>query len=215
MPIPSNQVTHVEVIVNSLSAAGGSNSRFWASVFHFRRTNTALAISKTQVDTAFQAAIATPMFAALNITLTQQNNSLRWLNDALDAPQFVTHALVGAITGDRMMTADSAFILLRTGVRGKSYRGSKHLGPMSESDTTTGTDDVFNAAALTRLAAVASAILAGFTDAGGNVWVPSVVSRKLSQLTKNPTTMIANDVVATAVNKRVGTMRHRKVKSVY
>lgn len=215
MPIPSNQITIVEIAVTGNVAAGGSNSKPFVFVFHFRRTATVLAVSKTQVDTAFQAAIVVPLALALNITFTQANNQLRWLNDALDAPIAFSHASVGAITGDRMATIDASFLLMRTGLRGKSYRGSKHFGPMSESDSTSGTDDIWNAGCLTRLGAVAAAILAGFTDAAGNVWVPSVVSRRLSQLTTNPTTLVANDVVQIAVNKRIGSMRHRHVKSVY
>jgi hypothetical protein len=215
MPIPATSLVNIECVMNGVSAAGGSTNRLWAFVFHFRRTATIGPASKTAFETAFQANIAIPICAALNASYAQSNNAIRWLNDALDAPMFVTRAVAGSITGDRMMTADSSYILFRTGLRGKSYRGSKHLGPMSESDSTAGTDDIWNAGALTRLGAVALAVLTGFTDSGGNVWVPSVVSRKLSQMVTNPTIIVANDITAAAVNKRIGTMRHRKVRSVY
>jgi hypothetical protein len=215
MPIPSNQITIVETSVIAQVAAGGSNSKPFAFVFHWRRTATVLAVSKAQVDTAFQSSVVVPLALALNLTWTQSNNTVRWVNDALDAPIQFSHAAVGAVTGDRMATIDAAFLLMRTGIRGKSYRGSKHFGPMSESDSTSGTDDIWNAGCLTRLGAVAAAILAGFTDAAGNIWVPSVLSRRLSQLVSNPTTVVANDVVQIAVNKRIGSMRHRHVKSVY
>ena len=86
---------------------------------------------------------------------------------------------------------------------------------MSESDTTGGTDDIWNAGALGRLGTIAAAILAGFTDANGNIWKPIVVSQKKSQLRNNPTTVTFADINQVLVNKRVGSMRHRRVTSVY
>jgi len=114
-----------------------------------------------------------------------------------------------------MPTTESAFLLFGTGLRGKSYRGGKHLFPLAESATTTGTDDILNAGALTYFGALAAQALLPLTDAGPNTWNPCVLSRKLSQLRSNPTTVTRNDVVSVSVNKRIGTMRHRKVKSLY
>jgi hypothetical protein len=215
MPIPANQMVDWEVIVNGTAAAAGSNSRPVAIVFHFRRTTLTTAVNPANLKTAFVTAIATPIAAALNIRFTGQNVSVRCINDATYAPIFFTFTTPGVITGDSMSTTLSAYILLRTGLRGKSYRGSKHLFPLSESDTTVAGDDVLNAAALARMATIAAAILAGFTDSDGNVWISTVLSKVLSKLTKNPTTVTANPVTQTAVAKRVGTMRHRKVKQVY
>lgn len=215
MPIPANQVTHVEIIMHGNSAAGGSNSKIFDFVFQFRRTAVINPIVKAGVDAAFQAAIAVPIAAAVNARYTQIFNSVRWLNDAQDAPITFAHAIVGGVAGDSQSTASTAFILHRTGLRGGSFKGGKHLGPMSEADCTAGTDDIWNAAALARLNPVAAAILAGFVDAQANVWVPAVLSRKLSQLKVNPTTVLANDVAQTAVNKRVGKMKRRMVKSIY
>ncbi len=215
MPIPVNQIRVVEIALQGTAAAGGSNNRAVDFIFHYRRTATVLAVPKAGIDAAFQTAIATPIAAALNARFLQSRNTVRFIDDALDQPFPFAHALPGLIAGDSMATSLSAFLLMTTGLRGKSYRGGKHLFPMSESDTTSGTDDVFNAGCLGRLATIANAILAGFTDATGNVWVPSIVSRKLSQLKTNPTTVTGNDCNAVFVNKRVGSMRHRKVKSQY
>lgn len=215
MPIPQNQITHAEVQMLGTAAAGGSNSKAIDLVFIFRRTAVVLPVVKAQVDAAFQAAIAVPIDAALNARFSQGSNTVRWVNDAQDVPVAFAHVVVGGVAGDSMATSHAAFILMRTGIRGKSFRGGKHLGPMSEADTTAGTDDIFNAAALARLATVSAAILAGFVDGGGNVWVPSILSRKLSILKTNPTTLVANDVNGIAVNKRVGYMTHRRVRSFY
>jgi hypothetical protein len=216
MPIPSNQMLNIEVHVHGICAAGGSGSRFSDFSYFFQRTNPALALpTKTQIDTAFQTAVVVPLGAALNVRWLQTRNSIRYLDDALDAFVDFSHAVAGAIAGDSMATTLSAFQLGKTGLRGKSYEAKKHLFPMSESDTTIGTDDIFNAACLARLATLATAWLAGFTDASGNIWKPICFSRVLSQVRSNPTTVIANVLTSILTNKRVGRMSHREVASVY
>jgi len=215
MPIPSTSIDVVEVQMRGTVSAAGSSAKNIDSVFHFRRTATVLAVSKTQVETAFDASIGAAIIAALNNRYTQTQNTIRWVNDAVDQAVGVSRAGVGAIAGDSMPVSASAYLNMVTGLRGRSYKGGKHFGPMSESDTTGATSDLFNAAALVRLNAVAAAILAGFTDAAGNVWVPSILSRKQSQMNVNPTSLIYNDVTLVSTNKRVGWMRHRRVASVY
>ena len=215
MPIPLPQQLIFEAQVVGIAATGGSNSRPYIVTTHWRRTAPGLPLTKAALDTIFQASIVVPMCAALNNRYTQQRNRIRCLNDGLDPYFDFAHAVVSGVAGDGMPTSQSAFLFARTGLRGRSYRGSIHLGPLSEADTTAGTDDIFNAAALARLAPLAAAWLAGFTDALNNVWVPSVVSKKFSVLTTSPATVVANDINYTAVNKRIGSMRHRKVKSVY
>jgi hypothetical protein len=215
MPIPSNQINYVEIHVKGLVASGGSSSKFSDFVFHFRRTANVLPVTKLAVDTAFQAAIVVPIGALLNVRWTQQGNTIRWIDDALDAPVQINHAVAGAIAGDSMSTVLSSYMIMRTALRGRSYRGSKHLFPLSETDTTIGTDDLLNAAALVRYGTLATALATGFTDAAGNVWVSSVLSRTLSQLRTNPTTVVANDVITVSTNKRIGRMRRRHVASVY
>src|SRR6185295_6259997 len=140
--------------------------------------------------------------------------AVRYVNDALDAPTEFSNADEGAITGDRLASFATAYLLMRTAVRGRSYRGSKHLGPFSETDVTHATGcDIFNAGAVTRLTTICTAIQAGFTDSTGNIWVPCILSRKNSQLTENPTIVVTNDVIQTVPNKRVGSEVRRKAPS--
>jgi hypothetical protein len=216
MPIPLNQVTIAQVVLRGVSAAGGSSAKNINFVFHYRRTAVAINPTKTALETAFQAAVAVPLIAALNARFTQQATYVRWMNDAQDAYVGFTRAVVGGVAGDSMPTNEAAFLLEQTGLRGRSYRGSKHLGPMSESDTTGATDDLFNAAALARLATVAAALLVQVVDATPNNWNPCVLSRvPPAQYTTNPTNVVTNDIISVLVNKRVGTMRGRRVPSVY
>ncbi|HET9309353.1 MAG TPA: hypothetical protein VFO46_25285, partial [Candidatus Sulfotelmatobacter sp.] len=169
MPIPANQMLNIEIQVHGVVGAGGSGSRFSDFVFHYARQNPALALpTKAQIDTAFQAAVVVPMGAALNARFLQSRNSIRYLDDALDAFADFSHAVVGAIAGDSMSTIIAAFHLGRTGLRGKNYLGKKHWFPLSESDTTSGSDDILNAGAITRFNTLGTAWLNGFTDASGN-----------------------------------------------
>jgi hypothetical protein len=215
MPIPANLITHAEIITRGIITAGGSNTKNTVTVYHYRRTTVVNPLSKPNLDTVFDATVTAAVALALNNRWTQSNNSVRWIDDALDAPAFFNHAAVGAVAGDGMTTIEAAFLLLKTGLRGKSYRGSKHYGPLSEADCTAPNDDIFNAAALARMVAIATALGTALVDASGNTWVLQVVSTKLSQLLVNPTTVVANDVTTIQVNKRVGRLKRREAASVY
>lgn len=215
MPIPLTSVTHCEIEMKGIVAAGGSNTVNSDAVFQFRRTSTVNTLVKANIEAAFQTAIAVPITAALNARYTQSMNTVRYINDAMDQPVPVSRAVAGAIAGECLPTHLAAFLLTRTGYRGKSFKGSKHLFPFSEADTTLATADLWNAACKVRLLAIASAWLAGFTDSDSNVWKPVCLSRKLSILNTNPTNVIAYDLTQILVNQRVGSMKRRKVKSVY
>jgi hypothetical protein len=216
MPIPINQVTVAEIHVLGQAAAGGGQVKKFDLVFHYRRLAVAVNPTKVALDTIFQASVVLPLVAALNARYTQVQNTIRWMNDAEDPDLGFAHAAVGAVAGDSMPTHEAAFLLFRSALRGRSGRGGKHLGPMSEADTTAGTDDIFNAAALARLATTAAAFILGLNDATTNVWVPVVLSRKApAQYRINPTNVVSNDITACLVNKRVGQMKHRRIASVY
>jgi hypothetical protein len=215
-PPPSSQMVDIEVLMGGIVAAGGSTSRLSDFVFHFRRQNPALPNStKAQIEGAFQTAIAVPICAALNARFIQSNTRIRFLNWAGDAYAVFSRNVVGSIAGDSMSTVVAAFILAQTGLRGRSFLAKKHLFPLSESDTTAGADDILNAGAVARFNTIKAAWLAGFTDVSGNVWVPTCFSRFLSTYRTDPTNIVAPQITATLLNKRLGTMKHRRVASDY
>lgn len=213
MAIPANQIIHAEIQFKGIASAGGSNAVRIDNVFHYRRTTTVNAPSKTALETAFQAGPVAAILLALNARFTQTANTVRWIDDALDQALPIAESGVGAVAGDPQSTIDAVYVLLRTGIKGKSYRGSKHFGPLSEADATVG--DILNAAAITRFGVVIAAMAASLIDSNGNTWVPQVFSRTLSQVDDNPTTVVANDVTSILLNKRIGRMKRREVESVY
>lgn len=212
MPIPLNQVRVAEIVVRGQITAGGSDAVNTAFVFHYRRNTVSVDPVKTALNTAFTAGPAAAIAAALNEGWEASLHDIRWLNDAEDPYLSITATEVGAITGDRLPSDDAVFLLFRTALRGRTFKGGKHLAPFSESDIG---DDILNGAAVTRCNTIITSLLTPLTDSTGNVWNFTILSRKLSQLRVNPTTVTVNDVTQGLVNQRIGTMIRRKVRSVY
>jgi hypothetical protein len=210
-----NAINYVEIVSQAFAVARGGGVKNFFNIYHFRRTTTSNPLVRANVQTAFQTAVMVPVLAALNVDYTQTNNTLRFFENPTDAPIAVTQAGVGAISGDRLPDFSAVVVQLKTGVRGKVGRGSKHYGPIAESDTTG--DDLVSGS-VTRFQAVGAAIVAGFTDSDGNVWIPGLkgAPRLLSpaQYVVAPTTTVWTDITSYLLNKSLGTMKRRKIKTV-
>jgi hypothetical protein len=215
LPPPPYYAT-AEIVMRGVSAAQGSTSHVAEFVFHFARAFSSVKVwNPTAMEAAFQTAVAIPITNALNIRYTQVYNSVRCLDDAQNAATIVPRALPGAITGDSLPQHITAYMLLGTGYRGKSFRGNKKFFPISESDSTIGSADLLNAAALARWVTVANAILAGFTPAGGDLFLPYVFSRINSEIKTNPTQVQVVQITTAVMNQRMGRMSKREAESVY
>lgn len=201
---------YAQVSMLATVVARGGETKNIANVYNFRRTSSANPRVKSEVDAAFQTNIATPVLAAVNVDYTQTINTVRWLDDATDMAQAFTHANVGGVPGQRYDNFTAAFILLRTTSR--KTRGSKHYSPLAE--TTVNGDEIV-AGDLPLFTAIRDAILAGFTDASGNVWQSTIVNTKNAIFGVNPTLFGDSLVVSAAARKTVGTMRRRRVRGVY
>lgn len=202
----------IEIVSQAFAVARGGQQKPIFNVWHFRRSVAITTPSKSLIEISFQSVVMTPVLALLNVDYTQTANTVRFFDDALDAPISFAETGVGLVTGDRMETFVASVFNYKSNTRGKFARGNKHLAPMSESQST---GDVWTSGAITLLQAVADAFKGGFTETGGNVWVPIVKSNKLpAQYTTNPVTLRTYDVVGVSVNHTAGTMRRRKVKTV-
>jgi len=216
MPIPLASVKNIECQMQGLVTAGGSNNKNANFVFTFRRTSVINAVNKVNIESAFDSNICATLLAALNNRYTQTFNTVRILDDPQDPLFQASEVGVGGVAGDSMPMDVQCFILARTALRGKRFKGGKKLFPMSEADTTAPNTDILNAAAITRLTTFTAAWLGGFTDSDGNVWVPTVYSRISSQPTLLPVAnIVATDVTAILINKRLGRNKKHEVKSVY
>lgn len=215
MPISPALVSHAEVHCVGSIVAGGSGSKNTDYTFNFRRTTVVNPLSKANLDTIFQSTIVAKILLAVNIRWSQLSNTVRWLDDATDPPVPFSHVNLGAIATPGTQAFDSVYCLLRTGLRGKNYRGSKHFAGLSEVDTTQPNDDVLNAGAIALWATVLAGMATPLVDLSGNTWVLEIVSKTLSQTVINPTVVVGNDVTTMLLNKRIGKMKNRQVKSVY
>jgi len=202
-----------EVQMRGTFTAAGSGSKNILNIFHFRLATLAAAPTKTALATAFNAAHRANYLAAANIRYDTDGTDVRCINDATDVFQsfIAAPALQGAIVTDSEPVTTTVSMLYRTGLRGRNYRGAKRFAGVNEVDTT---GDVLTGAGLIRWQTLVATLQAGLVDALGNVWVPCVVSRTLSQLLVNPTTVVNNDVVAVLLNLTIGTMRGRRVATV-
>ncbi len=215
MPIPAAQLKTAEIVVSGSAAAKGSSTVRTVTIFHFRRTAFVNDPSKAAIVTAFTASDGVPLLAAMNLGWTWDHTQCRFLEDVTDNYNLVANGSSGTQTGDRFPPHVAIYMDLATGLRGRRYKGSKHLSPISESDTSAATADILNAGALGRFNDIGTAILAGFTTPEPNAWVPVVVSKKYADIIAVPAVFPSADVIAVNVNQRLGRMKRRQVLSVY
>lgn len=211
IPVPDNLKTVAEVVTLATQAAGGSSITPSINVFHFKRQTTINVLSKVALKNIFVANIITPLLAAINIRYTLSNITIRWIDDATDAPAYFANAAVGAIGADSLPSDDAVFFYYKTGLRGRNFRGGKHFSPASEADTT---QDILTGAGLGRWQTLQTALAASLTDANGNIWNPCVFSRDLSEIDINPTRVEANIVTQVLLDLNIGTMRRRRSVTV-
>lgn len=180
------------------------------NLYDFRRSASSATPTKTQVLAAFKSAILTPLAACLSVSYVKAFVDLRYLDDPLDPYQTFADGVTGTTTADSLPSVNNATMQMKTGVRYMN-RGSKHFGPIAESDTLL---DYLTAAAIVKWATFQTAFLAGFTDATGVLWLPVIVSEKYSLFTFSTASIVQNAVTSTIVNPYLGIMRKRSQERV-
>jgi len=217
MPIDPTLMEVAEIVHLGTVAADGATTKNFANVYHFARTSVVNPWSNTAIANEFISAILPDVVACLNVDYVTTGVSCRCINDATDIGVSVSVGLPGLVAGDQMPDVNAAFIYHQAPFRGRQYKGSVHLGPLSEADTTSATENIFNAAAITRFTNVMNAYLGPITDASPNTFNLETVSRVKSLLKVNPTTVVATPVGSVLLNKRIGRLRGRERRegSVY
>lgn len=211
MPIPGADMNIFEITMQATLAAAGGSTTPVSNVFHYKRISFAPDVSKTSLETAFQASVGAAVLAATSSGYTQTATLVRCLDDSEDYAASFTEAGVGAIATDRLPSSAIVTCILRTGVRGRSYMGRKHFSGVPEAHTT---GDVLTGGGLTLWQAVRDALAASITDGDGNIYIPVVFSRSLSPSINNPTSLVVTNVSSVLLNKNVSTYKRRKQKTV-
>lgn len=183
------------------------------NILHYRADSSVLLASKADIDAQLRAVVVTPLLACLSTTYTLTRTRVRWLDVPTDAFEDNTSTLAGGVTGDAYATCTAACFQLKSHVRGRSYNGSKHCTPISESDVIG--DDLDNGmGALPARFNVLGGAFGNQLDVGTYFLSPVVVSQLLS-----PGLITAGDLITCAfvvevkINRTVGTMRRRKEKT--
>ena len=208
--IPATPI-FAEVILQAAVPLANGGTRPFLNVFHFRQISVVPALGvladlKTSVNGALEAALED----ALSIQYQNGKFKARWMDDPTFAYDTPNKDIDGTVTGDRATAFNAVTIQMRSDARGRNFRGSKHFGPIAESQTTL---DDLNAGAITKWQAVADAIASMVgTVSGGNAtsWTPIILSPTLSDLEASPCVFTFADLTDCVLNNTVGTMRRRR-----
>jgi hypothetical protein len=203
---------HLEVSLLGTCVETGGGTKNLANVFHFRRSAAGGGPTKANINAAFIAKYAAAWAAALSVLYVESAVTIRDITNNLDLPTpFTGTAFDGTVVGARLPMQSSVSLLLRTGNRGKSFRGGKRISPVAESHVTA---DEINGGALAVWNTLTALMVSSFTDADGNTWTHEVLSKTLSNFVPQPAVIVAADITSALLNKTIGTMRRRKERTV-
>lgn len=200
-----------EVTARGSILPGTLDSRACVSVWHFARTTTVNPCVPANVAAAFATWYSGNLLSAQCDTFTLAEVGARMLDDPTSLEGISTVGDPGGNEDDLYAADTAVYFQLVTGLRGRSFLGSKHIGAPGESQITNG---LLAGAGLTGWQAVQTAIgllsTTGFTDSDGNVWKLIVLSKSLSTLDTIPPTLKYTAVTSVLLNKRIGTMGRRR-----
>jgi hypothetical protein len=212
MSIPDSLISTVEVASQGVFTLSTGATKNVQAIFHYRRAAVMGLFDRASLANSFNNVFVIPWMALASSNLTMNTVTVRVVDDAQDPPVPFPFPQPGLIVTDREPSINAVYYKFQTLVRGKSFRGSKHLAGVVEADTT---GDLLTGAGLTAWLALTTQMMTPLADAGGNAYNLVVLSRKLSHLLVNPTTVITTSVVAVNINKRIGVMRRRRSPSSY
>jgi hypothetical protein len=121
-----------------------------------------------------------------------------------------TLSAAGSITTARLPSDVSARAQIHTNLRGKNFKGGKSFRPLPEASVV---GDELTTTAYNAFTAAMNAMLATLT-VSGVTFDACIVSRTLSQLRTNPTTILGAFVNESIMNLSLGTVRGRHRKAV-
>lgn len=218
MPVPDAQRFTVEMAVTGVIAAKGASEYRTTSIFRYRRGNGVPALNKTDIAATWQAMVGPPLVALLNESWSWSFIRTRFMEDPTDPYLDVVPVgapVVGAVAGDRLPPDNTAYILQRSIFRGKHYRNGRFFSPMSESDTTAATADLWNAACQARLNTLCAQLKNDFIDTAGNTWTPIIAQMSLIDNSVIPYIIPFAPIAVAIPRKSIGRFKRRAPASVY
>jgi len=216
MPIAHTDIQIAEITLRQNYVDPTLGTKTCHNVFHYRRTNFPAAPSKAELAAAFDTNFVQVLLLAQCDEMQATTVGVRWWNDP-DDPEAIfaaTPLTAGQLAADPLPQQDTVTMLLRTALRGKSYRGSKRFAGASDAHATSG---YLAAAGLTVWDAARDTMTNTITDAtAGNIWKMCVLSRLHSSSATVPWVGDPHDVTSVLINRNIGSQDTRRVKtSVY
>lgn len=212
--VPANPNFFRWTLKGELLTTGGQVKKC-LNVFDFKRFSGSAAPDRSAIDGSLWTIIQGHLTAATVARYTVPRRSVRFLDDPTDAEvEYTSTPLTGSQEGDGYASDSAVYMLLKTGARGRSFKGSKHFGGLCEDDTI---NDQLDASGIALWTDVLNDLKTyGITGVaiGANVWKMVVVSTLLSDLEAYPAVITGADISNVLLNLTIGTMGHRRQKTV-
>lgn len=201
------------LVLNGVCLMSNGASQPDINVLHFRTNTIFPGGALATLNANIWGAINGPWQAVKSDSYTLTNSIMQYMDDPTSAKDIITLGVTGTILTDRSAAFNAGVIRKLSGLVGRSYRGSIHVGSLPESFTTKDQLNVTGLAAYDALIAAMGTWLAGVTD-GVNLFYPIILSTLQSNLIANPSIFTGSYVTSFVRNLKVGTMKRRKEKSV-
>ncbi len=202
-----------EIVVRGTITPGAThNPRPGISVWHLFRSSLILPADAVDLAAKFRTWYATNVAAAQVAQYTVEQVEARFLDDPTSPTAVDLTGAAGAVTGDLYAPDAAVYIQITSGMRGRSYFGSKHFCAPSEAQIDNGyLNSGTGAPAWTPVQVAIKALgVTGMTDTAGNVWKLCILSKTLSNLEAIPPTLKFVQVNDSFLNSRIGTMGRRR-----
>lgn len=210
MPTPTVVIEYVQY--GHLVSASGETVQV-VNRFDFGLSTAIAAANKSHFATALQTALVTAWGGCLSVEYVSDKGTVRFVNDATDPPLDVAGLGSGSITGECVPSNAAGYLKINTAKKGKQYRGAKHLSPLAEAHSDA---DELTAAGLAAFATLKTILAGNITDSDTNIWRLCILSQKPpGQYLVNPVVINAEFMTTINVRKNIGTMRHRRPKSLF
>jgi len=182
------------------------------NIFHYHYASGSGAVDLQSFIDNFQTLVVSQIAPLLNVRVINVRSRVRPLDDPLVPSVEQSSGLYnGAVTGDPLSTSLAAVVQFLSDARGRSFRGSKHFGGLSESDTDGG--DELSTTTIGNWATALTQLAANMTDSGSYTYNPCVLSGTLSNVLGTPPSFTGATVSSVSLNHIIGTMRRRKERT--
>lgn len=206
----SNASRTVEIVVKGHSNVNGKKIR---NIFHYTQSVISGSTTKVTLGNIFGELWNANMPGLLSEDYKGDEITVRNIEDPTDPETpAVTTPADGTVDGDSLPLQNTVTVQLKTALRGRNFRGSKHFSPIAESETEF---DELDATAVTSWLAGIAWMAQILTDPdSGSAWTPAVYSPSLSTFTSIPYTIVMTGVGSLVLNKTIGGLKKRKEKTV-